>query len=115
MPEDSLITVTDATFAELVLASAKPVVVDFWADWCAPCRPVARILTELAAEFDGQLTIAKINADENPEATRAYRVMAMPTLLLFRDGAVDRTIVGARPKTFFRQALTDFVNPYVNR
>jgi thioredoxin 1 len=115
MPEDSLITVTDATFAEEVLASSRPVVVDFWAEWCPPCRPVARILAELADEFAGQVTFAAINADENPETTRAHRIMAMPTLLFIRDGAVARTIVGARPKSHFRQALTDLVNPYVNR
>jgi thioredoxin 1 len=115
MSQDSLITVTDATFAELVLNSSRPVVVDFWAEWCAPCRPVARILAELADEFDGQLVLAKINSDENPETTLAYRVMSMPTLLFFRDGAVQRSMVGARPKSHFKQALTDFVTPYVNR
>ena len=115
MSQDSLITVTDATFAELVLNSSRPVVVDFWAEWCPPCRPVARILAELAEEFGDQIVIAKINSDENPEATRTYRVMSMPTLLFFRDGAVHRSIVGARPKSHFRQALTDFISPYVNR
>jgi thioredoxin 1 len=115
MSENSLITVTDATFAEVVLSSSRPVVVDFWAEWCPPCRPVARILDELAAEFDGQVTVAKINSDENPEATRAYRVLSLPTLLFVRDGAVVRTIVGARPKSHFRQALTDLAHPYVNR
>jgi thioredoxin 1 len=115
MPHDSLITVTDATFAELVLNNRRPVVVDFWAEWCPPCRPVATILAELAEEFGGQLVIAKINSDENPEATRTYRVMSMPTLLFFRDGAVQRSMVGARPKSHFRQALTDFISPYVNR
>jgi thioredoxin 1 len=115
MPENSLITVTDATFAELVLSNRQPVIVDFWAEWCPPCRPVAQILAELAEEFGGRLVVAKINSDENPEATRAYRVMSMPTLLFFRDGDVVRTMVGARPKSHFRQALTDFVTPYVNR
>jgi thioredoxin 1 len=115
MPEGSLITVTDATFAELVLQSRVPVVVDFWAEWCPPCRPVAKILAELAEEFGGQLVVAKINSDENPEATRTYQVMSMPTLLFFRDGAAVRSMVGARPKSHFRQALTEFINPYVNR
>jgi thioredoxin 1 len=115
MSEDSLITVTDGAFAELVLGSPGPVLVDFWAEWCPPCRPVARILAELAGEFAGEVTIAKINSDENPEATRAYRVMSMPTLLFFTGGEVVRTMVGARPKGHFRQALTEFVHPYVNR
>jgi thioredoxin 1 len=115
MSQDSVVTVTDATFAELVLNNPLPVVVDFWAEWCPPCRPVARILAELAGEFEGQIVIAKINSDENPEATRTYQVMSMPTLLFFRDGAVQRSAVGARPKSHFRQALTDFISPYVNR
>jgi len=115
MPEDSLVTVTDHTFAELVLASRLPIVVDFWAEWCPPCRPVAKTLAELAEEFRGRLVVAKLNADENPEAVRTYRVLSMPTLLFFRDGAVVNSIVGARPKSHLRQALTDSITPYANR
>jgi thioredoxin 1 len=115
MSEDSVVRVTDGTFGELVLASRLPVVVDFWAEWCPPCRPVAKILTELAEEFSGQVTVAKINSDDNPEATRTYRVMSMPTLLFFRQGVVVNSIVGLRPKSYFRQAFTDAMTPYVNR
>jgi thioredoxin 1 len=115
MPHDALITVTDATFADLVLARPEPVVVDFWAEWCPPCRPVAVILGELAPEFAGRLAIAQINSDENPRATRDYQVMSLPTLLFFRGGRVVRSMVGARPKAHFRRALDDFVAPYVNR
>jgi|tagenome__1003787_1003787.scaffolds.fasta_scaffold20144609_1 thioredoxin 1 len=107
--------VTDATFGDTVLAARLPVVVDFWAQWCPPCRPVAKIIAELADEFSGQLTIAKIKSDENPGATRTYRVMSMPTLLFFRRGVVVNSIVGARPKNHFRQALTELITPYVNR
>jgi thioredoxin 1 len=111
----SLLTVTDATFAEAVLASRLPVVVDFWAQWCPPCRPVAQTLAELADEFAGRLTIAKLNADENPETVRTYRVLSMPTLLFFSGGTVLSSIVGARPKSVLRQALENAVTPYVNR
>jgi thioredoxin 1 len=115
MPEDALTAVTDATFAEIVLGSRLPVLVDFWAEWCAPCRPMARTLADLAPEFAGEIVFATIDADANPEATRRYRVLAMPTLLLFSDGVVVHSIVGARPKSHLRQALTGATSAYVNR
>ena len=115
MPEDSLTIVTDATFADIVLGSRLPVLVDFWAEWCPPCRPMARTLAELAPEFAGGIVFATLNADENPEATRRYRVLSMPTLLLFRQGVVVQSIVGARPKSMLRQALTTSTGDYVNR
>jgi thioredoxin 1 len=109
----SLIQITDRTFAELVLAAPGPVVVDFWAEWCPPCRPMATSLAELAEELRGEVVIAKLNSDENPETTRAYRVLSLPTLLFFRRGVVVNTIVGLRPKSTLRQALT--VDSYANR
>jgi thioredoxin 1 len=115
MPTDALTTVTDATFAELVLGNPLPVVVDFWAEWCPPCRPVARTLAELAGEFTGKLVIAQLNADENPVATRDYRVLSMPTLLFFRHGTVVNSIVGARPKAHLRAALSGGFEAYANR
>jgi thioredoxin 1 len=115
MPDTGLITVTDATFAETVLAAELPFVLDFWAEWCPPCGPMARTLAELAGEFEGQLLIGKLNSDENPETTRTYRVMSMPTLLFFTAGTVIASTVGLRPKSVLRQALTNAVTPYVNR
>ncbi|BCJ42715.1 thioredoxin [Actinoplanes ianthinogenes] len=114
MPDDALITITDATFDELVRRATLPVVVDFWAQWCPPCGPMSRLLAELAPEFAGRLVIGTLDADENPVATRAYQVMAMPTLLFFRDGVVTRSIVGARPKSMLRAALAGALTPYAN-
>ncbi|HCU52305.1 MAG TPA: thioredoxin [Micromonosporaceae bacterium] len=102
----SLVNVTDDTFAEMVLASDRPVAVDFWAEWCPPCRVISRSLTELAEEFGEQMAILKINSDENPMATRTYRIMSLPTVLVFRNGEVVATIVGSKPKTHLRQALS---------
>jgi thioredoxin 1 len=90
--------VTDATFDEEVLQHGGAVLVDFWATWCPPCRMIAPVLTEIAAERAGSLAIRKLDADENPEVMRAYKVMSLPTLLLFRDGEPVRAFVGARPK-----------------
>ncbi|BCY14772.1 co-chaperone YbbN [Actinoplanes sp. L3-i22] len=115
MPASPLITITDATFDELVRQARQPVVVDFWATWCPPCGPMSRVLAELAPEFDGRLTIGTLDADENPVSTLAYRVMAMPTLLFFTGGVVTSSIVGARPKSVLRAALGNVVTPYVNR
>ncbi|GIF09854.1 thioredoxin family protein [Actinoplanes siamensis] len=114
MPDETLITITDATFDELVLRSPVPVVVDFWAQWCPPCGPMSRVLAELAPEFRGRLTIGTLDADENPLTTRDHRVLAMPTLLFFAGGVVTSSIVGARPRSVLRAALENAVTPYVN-
>ncbi|HZN17339.1 MAG TPA: thioredoxin [Micromonosporaceae bacterium] len=90
--------VTDATFVTDVLQADKPVLVDFWAEWCAPCRKVAPLLEEIADEMAGKVEIVKLNIDENPETARAYRVMSVPTLTVFKDGQPVSSVAGARPK-----------------
>jgi thioredoxin 1 len=109
MPQEpgSVATVTDDTFADMVLASDRPVVVDFWAEWCRPCVMISKSLAELAGEFGDKLSIVKLNSDENPTTTMKYGVMSMPTLLVFRQGEVVASIVGAKPKAALREALSE--------
>ncbi|PZM98200.1 MAG: thioredoxin [Actinobacteria bacterium] len=91
--------VTDATFASEVLQSDKPVLVDFWAEWCAPCRKVEPLLEEIAQEMGDKVTVVKLNIDENPETARAYQVMSVPTLTVFKGGQPVQSVAGARPKS----------------
>ncbi|GAA5156110.1 MULTISPECIES: thioredoxin [Amycolatopsis] len=93
-----MLTVTDATFTEAVLRADRPVLVDFWAQWCPPCHMIAPVLEEIAVERADSLLVCKLNSDENPLTARTYQIMSLPTLLLFRDGQPIRSIVGARPK-----------------
>ncbi|GAA1421346.1 thioredoxin [Catellatospora coxensis] len=101
----ALIEVTDATFADVVLKSDRPVVVDFWAEWCAPCKVLERSLNELSAEFGDRVVFTKLDSDNNPETARAYKVMSMPTLIVFRNGEVVASAIGNRPKMALRQFL----------
>jgi thioredoxin 1 len=109
MAEEPVVTVTDATFADLVLGNERPVVVDFWAEWCKPCVMISKSLRELAEEYGDRLVIAKIDADTNPESVRTYGVMSMPTLLVFRKGEVVGSMVGAKPKASLRKAIDDLI------
>jgi thioredoxin 1 len=90
--------VTDANFVSDVLQSDTPVLVDFWAEWCAPCRKVEPLLEEIAGEMGDKVRIVKLNIDENPETARAYRVMSVPTLTVFKGGQPVSSVAGAKPK-----------------
>ena len=92
------VTVSDATFQRDVLSSKTPVLVDFWTEWCAPCKPLAVSLDELAKELGGKIVIAKINAEENPNAANKYGVRGFPTMMIFKDGGVAASRNGAIPK-----------------
>lgn len=93
-----MITLTAENFEEKVVRSDRPVLVEFWADWCPPCTMLAPVLDEIDAEYGGRLTVAKVNGDEEPELVARFGVMGFPTMALFKEGEVAHTIVGARPK-----------------
>ncbi len=95
---ENITNLTEATFDEVINASAEPVVVDFWAEWCGPCKMIAPVLEEIAAEQGDAVKITKLNVDENPAIAQRYGVMSIPTMLVFRNGEVDRKVVGAKGK-----------------
>jgi thioredoxin 1 len=106
---NSPVAVTDDSFSDDVLSSSTPVLVDFWADWCGPCKMVAPVLEEIASEKAGALTVAKLDVDANPATARDFQVVSIPTLILFKDGAPVKRIVGAKGKAALLRELADVV------
>ena len=101
--------VTDENFEEVVLNSDIPVIVDFWAEWCGPCRMVAPVIEEIAKEYDGRIKVCKINVDESPNISAQYGIMSIPTLAIFKNGTMVDKVVGALPK----EDLESFMQPHI--
>jgi thioredoxin 1 len=106
---DAVVHINDSDFNELVLESELPVLLDYWAEWCGPCKMIAPILDAVAEEFEGKLTVAKLNIDDNPQTPQKYGVRGIPTLMIFKSGEVEATKVGALTKA----ALVDFINGHL--
>jgi len=101
---------SDADFKEQVLESKEPVLVDFWASWCEPCKMVGPVVEELSEEYKGKLKVGKVNVDENPEVPSQYGVMSIPTIMVFKNGEPQKTIVGAQPKDEFKKQIDEVLN-----
>ena len=106
---DDILTLSDATFDETIAGSDTPVLVDFWAEWCGPCKMIAPTLAEIASEQKGKLAIGKLNVDDNPDTARRFDVMSIPTLLVFKDGQQVKRLVGAKGKGQLLQDLAEFI------
>jgi thioredoxin 1 len=106
---ENIVKVSDDSFDSDVLSASGPVLVDYWAEWCGPCKMIAPVLNEIADEYDGRLTVAKLNIDDNPNTPPRYGIRGIPTLMLFKDGEVAGTKVGSVSKT----QLTEFVDQHI--
>ena len=106
---DDILTLSDATFDETIAGADTPVLVDFWAEWCGPCKMIAPTLAEIASEQRGKLAIGKLNVDDNPDTARRFDVMSIPTLLVFKDGQQVKRLVGAKGKGQLLQDLAEFI------
>jgi len=102
-------SLSDATFDETVQSSSEAVIVDFWAEWCGPCKMISPILEEIASEHKEKLKVVKLNVDDNPDVTRRYDVMSIPTLIVFKDGQAKKRLVGAKGKGQLLQELGEFL------
>ncbi len=105
---NNTVTLSDSNFHEEI-SNSKPVLVDFWAEWCGPCRLVAPILDEMAGEYAEKITVGKLNVDENPQTMGSYDIMSIPTLILFKDGVEKKRIIGARPKHMLVSELSEYL------
>ena len=105
----SVTEVTDQDFQTEVLSSERPVLVDFWAEWCGPCKMIAPVLEEIARDQAGKITIGKLNVDDNPDTARRYEVMSIPTLMVFNNGSLEKRLVGARSKGQLLAELAQFI------
>ena len=106
---EKIVTLSDATFDEHVKSSDVPVLVDFWAEWCGPCKMIAPVLEEIAEEQAGKIQIGKLNIDDNLEVTRRFDVMSIPTLILFKDGQPEVRLIGAKPKGQLLQEISAYL------
>ncbi len=106
---DATFTVSDATFDEEIGSSTEPVVVDFWAEWCGPCKMIAPVLDEIATEQAGKVRIAKLNVDDNPDVARRFDVMSIPTLIIFKDGEPQKRLGGAKGKGQLLEELAEYL------
>jgi len=106
---DEILTLSDATFDETIAGADTPVLVDFWAEWCGPCKMIAPTRAEIASEQKGKLAIGKLNVDDNPDTARRFDVMSIPTLLVFKDGQQVKRLVGAKGKGQLLQDLAEFI------